>query len=267
MIYQGTIMASCRICYGDSSEINPLIDPCECKGSVQFIHRRCLYTWLHIATRNQCELCNTTYEIEEFRFETLYRLPTHRIRLNTRVSLVFISMFLLDALYTVATEHTEFTLFPGIIITKPLTFLRLWLILSSHIPYLLITVSLLQGFVFFPLVYCLNNKYRYMTYLCSSRQYGRYHLTAPICTIFLLFSFIISFSFSMIGAFVFVSVLSHMYNLHCAIIEQINTDKLKGLLLTDHVIEEVEDVEEEEEEEEEILDDEDLDDPMDVMNA
>ncbi len=73
----------------------------------------------------------------------------------------------------------------------------------------------------------------------------------------------------MIGAFVFVSVLSHMYNLHCAIIEQINTDKLKGLLLTDHVIEEVEEQEEEEEEEEEeeILDDEDLEDPMDVMNA
>ena len=73
----------------------------------------------------------------------------------------------------------------------------------------------------------------------------------------------------MIGSFVFVTVLSHMYGLHCAIVEQINYDKLKGLLLFDTTREE----EEEEEADaeavagEEILDAEDLEDPMDVVNA
>jgi hypothetical protein len=68
-----------------------------------------------------------------------------------------------------------------------------------------------------------------------------------------------------------------MYGLHCAIVEQINYDKLKGLLLFDTTREEGEEEEGEEGEEgeeeadavagEEILDAEDLEDPMDVVNA
>jgi len=52
-----------------------------------------------------------------------------------------------------------------------------------------------------------------------------------------------------------------MYSLHCAIIKQINTDKLKDLLLVNGA-NEVEDAVDEE-----ILDAEDLEDPMDVVNA
>ena len=106
-----------------------------------------------------------------------------------------------------------------------------------------------------------------MNYLCSSQQYGPYRLTGPLCTVLLATSFIFSFSFSMIGSFVFVTVLSHMYGLHCAIVEQINYDKLKGLLLFDTVREEEEEAEAEAEAVAEILDAEDLEDPMDVVNA
>ena len=39
---------TCRICYGeDSNEVNPLICPCICKGSMKYIHYDCLKNWLN----------------------------------------------------------------------------------------------------------------------------------------------------------------------------------------------------------------------------
>ena len=39
---------NCRICYGDEENIieNPLISPCICKGSMKYIHYKCLKNWL-----------------------------------------------------------------------------------------------------------------------------------------------------------------------------------------------------------------------------
>ena len=40
---------NCRICFSSSnSQGNPLINPCKCSGSVQFIHLQCLKTWLKV---------------------------------------------------------------------------------------------------------------------------------------------------------------------------------------------------------------------------
>ena len=39
---------TCRVCYGeDTSEENPLICPCICKGSMKYIHYQCLKNWLN----------------------------------------------------------------------------------------------------------------------------------------------------------------------------------------------------------------------------
>ena len=62
---------TCRICFEEAFEDNPLICPCRCLGSVRFIHLDCLRQWLHskVNTRNtpntlsyslknlQCEIC------------------------------------------------------------------------------------------------------------------------------------------------------------------------------------------------------------------
>ena len=38
----------CRICYGNDNELtNPLINPCECSGSMKYIHYLCLTTWIN----------------------------------------------------------------------------------------------------------------------------------------------------------------------------------------------------------------------------
>ena len=73
----------CRICYGDdSSDENPLICPCICKGSMKYIHYQCLKNWLNAKIEEEnilnagnqepevisykrkdiaCELCKVTF--------------------------------------------------------------------------------------------------------------------------------------------------------------------------------------------------------------
>lgn len=66
----------CRICYGDENEDeNPLVQPCNCHGSMKYIHLNCLKQWLKTNTfilqesnelskvfkikKAECELCRT----------------------------------------------------------------------------------------------------------------------------------------------------------------------------------------------------------------
>jgi len=57
----------CRFCLdGTKAPGNPLIDPCECKGSIQFVHKLCLTRWRHQNVERNgevCLLCNTHYKI------------------------------------------------------------------------------------------------------------------------------------------------------------------------------------------------------------
>ncbi|CAD8138991.1 unnamed protein product [Paramecium octaurelia] len=69
-------VASCRICFSSkASEINPLISPCKCEGSVKYIHLECLQKWIgiqlkikqgdhfiqYLCKRLDCEICKFTF--------------------------------------------------------------------------------------------------------------------------------------------------------------------------------------------------------------
>ena len=59
----------CRICF-ELDSIDNLIWPCNCKGSVKYVHERCLITWIE-TTRNQqykkkCPMCNMPYFIRYY---------------------------------------------------------------------------------------------------------------------------------------------------------------------------------------------------------
>ena len=55
----------CRFCLDtEGTEENPLIIPCECKGSIRYVHQRCLDKWrLTEPDRNGfiCRLCDSVY--------------------------------------------------------------------------------------------------------------------------------------------------------------------------------------------------------------
>ena len=97
-------MASCRICYeeaeraeraDEAANTNPLLEPCECKGSVQYVHKRCLNRWLRTSGERRCELCNTTYLIQELALEPIHRPPAYLLPLSTRPYWLFVVFLLL----------------------------------------------------------------------------------------------------------------------------------------------------------------------------
>lgn len=51
---------ACRICH--TNTINEgLISPCNCKGSLAYVHLSCLERWLNQSSRSYCELCLYQY--------------------------------------------------------------------------------------------------------------------------------------------------------------------------------------------------------------
>lgn len=57
----------CRFCLENSETIsNPLIAPCNCKGSIEFLHLKCLFRWMYGQwmygyLRDECNMCNAVY--------------------------------------------------------------------------------------------------------------------------------------------------------------------------------------------------------------
>lgn len=55
----------CRICYENEEDINNLVSPCKCIGSIKYAHPECIDQW---RTENQlnffrCNMCNGLYNI------------------------------------------------------------------------------------------------------------------------------------------------------------------------------------------------------------
>ncbi|CAG9770645.1 unnamed protein product [Ceutorhynchus assimilis] len=63
-VVPSNLFPSCRICQTNTPN-ERLISPCNCKGTLAFIHLSCLERWLNQSGRNFCELCNFRYEAIE----------------------------------------------------------------------------------------------------------------------------------------------------------------------------------------------------------
>ncbi|XP_030064687.1 E3 ubiquitin-protein ligase MARCHF7 [Microcaecilia unicolor] len=97
----------CRICQmGVASQTNPLIEPCRCTGSLQYVHQECIKKWLQAKINSgstldavtTCELCKEKLKLnlEDFDIHELYRT-----RANERAEYEFIS----SGLYLVVLLH------------------------------------------------------------------------------------------------------------------------------------------------------------------
>lgn len=74
------LLPFCRICHGIADEKDPLMSPCRCAGTLQYIHSTCLMRWLEIMTKKsrkppKCELCHYQYHRhKKFKFHH-WRFP------------------------------------------------------------------------------------------------------------------------------------------------------------------------------------------------
>ncbi|RMX61492.1 hypothetical protein pdam_00003542 [Pocillopora damicornis] len=71
----GRSSPSCRICQSSRrsvQELGELLDsPCHCRGTLGFVHKHCIETWLRVRKQDTCELCH-------FKFETRWRYKPFR---------------------------------------------------------------------------------------------------------------------------------------------------------------------------------------------
>lgn len=89
----------CKICHLNAKEDDPLITPCRCSGSVQFIHAKCLMRWLEISKKKSrkplsCELCQYQYQWhKKFRVSIIVKLVNCLLKSRTKYLNFFLSRF------------------------------------------------------------------------------------------------------------------------------------------------------------------------------
>ena len=54
----------CRICHCEAEPDQPLISPCMCAGSLQYVHQSCLQRWIKSSDTKKCELCKYEFRME-----------------------------------------------------------------------------------------------------------------------------------------------------------------------------------------------------------
>lgn len=78
--YVDTISLSepcCRVCHCNGDE--HLISPCDCSGSVKWVHETCLVKWMKSSFKESCELCRREIEITKRRKPLAkWKLPSQR---------------------------------------------------------------------------------------------------------------------------------------------------------------------------------------------
>ncbi|XP_049832634.1 E3 ubiquitin-protein ligase MARCHF2-like isoform X2 [Schistocerca gregaria] len=52
----------CRICHG-SAALGALSSPCDCRGSLGYVHLSCLSQWVRESRNRHCEICNCDYRV------------------------------------------------------------------------------------------------------------------------------------------------------------------------------------------------------------
>ena len=102
-------MAQCRICYDEGHLTDPLISLCECKGTVEFMHKTCFLKWMKFTTnedvQKSCEMCKTPYAIQIF---APIQVPHPRWMwriLGRRMNLITWTYLLHMLIYTGAVSH------------------------------------------------------------------------------------------------------------------------------------------------------------------
>lgn len=47
---------TCRICW-ETCDCSELLAPCECAGTMKFVHASCLQEWVTVKNSNVCDIC------------------------------------------------------------------------------------------------------------------------------------------------------------------------------------------------------------------
>ena len=99
---------TCRICQ-DGNSLEPLLNACDCSGSIGLVHAICLEKWLSQSSRESCELCQyefkTVKKVKNFQQVRFLKLFDYRIRRTIKLLNVFICYEMIDNYHPCAYYH------------------------------------------------------------------------------------------------------------------------------------------------------------------
>jgi len=205
----------CRICYEIEDSHNPLLSPCNCKGTIEFIHTNCFYKWLHVSSEYSCKLCNTVYSIEELQLESLYEPSYHQLWLSRHSVIVYINLILIYICYNLYTEsystqyYTEFY--------------------KLLVPPFIVSLGI-QCTIIIPSIMLIHNKLTYVQAFCSCTRLPGMNISAFTYSLLILIGFVVSFYYIM-GSFTLVFFIGRFYTIHSQIVLQMNTDKIQARIV------------------------------------
>lgn len=216
-------MNTCRICYIQAEKNNPLVAPCVCKGSIQYIHKQCLYRWVRISSQNNCELCKTVFKMELIKFEQIYRPNQYILQISTLPHILLIELCCFYILYLQIMRHIIFPVKVASYEKYQYVF-DLFTNVQEKIPTILGLILASQSIVLVPAFYMVQRKCRYLSYIFLNRDISGLSATPLTYYMVIACSIFMSFYFRIGGAFSSVLFMSKLYEIHCKLVMQINTD-------------------------------------------
>lgn len=224
----------CRFCFEGPIENNPLVDPCNCIGSMKYVHIQCIRTWKATTTNpvwiDKCQLCLSPYI-------TYLRWPKELYPHETPLLQFLVHKHIAVTTFLYYTHLTILSFYPILrkyfygaeTITRLLrsnsTIESLYFTPTSHIIYLLCltSVTCMYIYVYKKAIFDnVQNKrlYALLWFSCITEE-GIFQ--TPIMTQFALFiTAAFSIAFILPFSFFYIYTLSSIYTIHISIIRQIN---------------------------------------------
>ena len=212
----------CRFCFEEQEIHNPLLSPCACKGSMEFVHARCIRTWRR-TTKNphylvQCQFCKTNYtlpnmlpvecvpEYEPFSMWILLR-QSYAIWCVSYIQYSFSYVWLLQLYRYVFQTMGSPILFQKIIYSITIG-----------------TIAYIFGSYFSYHISHIRNRTIYMRYWLAPYLSSHPYESPRTILQMLVFSFVLAPHFPTPFYTLYIMTLCKLPTTHFAILEQINSD-------------------------------------------
>ena len=97
----------CRICMEKiDSKVNPFLNPCECKGTVKWIHKECLLKWINTSKNYSCPQCKYYYKLK-----TKYKYPLLKYLIKYIKYIIIIITFISSFSLTIFIKYISYKFF------------------------------------------------------------------------------------------------------------------------------------------------------------
>lgn len=232
-------MATCRFCFDETVTVeNPFLSPCDCRGSVQFIHRKCLLYWRNVTENPQfkthCQLCGSPFAIpRKWPYE---ELPNEAF-LRSRIW-YFLSRPLYGILCIYYFQFSYILLNINRLLEKALPYYDvLWPIVpNSHVATLILGLTEVQVvllallsvvtvaylWMYGLLLWRVQNKWMYFRYVLSILEFEKTIMTPLLwlSTTILILGLSLLLPIPCVGFY--VALLPYYMRIHCEILHDMN---------------------------------------------